>query len=172
MPCLRRPTGRQLISSCVSWWEVYHIFRLRIDIFLHKKICFIGHSKIKRGTRLCRLGDNRRILARRPDSSRFGAGSCSLGLVVRVCASRRRQPAGFSLPCLGETTGCGRDLSDASKPSLLTRATSRPSARHRRSAPHSPCSQFRAKICDNQDEIDEQRKTLREERAGRSPNDR
>ena len=65
------------------------------------------------------------------DSQRVGAGSCSLGLVVRVCASYRRQSAGFSLPCLGETTGCGRDLSDACKPSLLTRATSRPSARDR-----------------------------------------
>ena len=131
MPCLRRPTGRQLISSCVSWREVYHIFRLRIDIFLHKKICFIGQSKLMKGTRLCRLGDNRRILARRPDSSRFGAGSCSLGLVAQVCASHRRQSVGFSLPCLGETTGCGRDLSDACKSSLLTRATSRPSARDR-----------------------------------------
>ena len=72
-----------------------------------------------------------RGLARRPASSRVGAGSCSLGLVVQVCASHRRQSAGCSLPCLGETVGCGRKHSNACKPSLLTRATSRPSARDR-----------------------------------------
>ena len=76
------------------------------------------------------LGPSARQLAQLRHT-RVGTGSCSLGLVVQVCASHRRQSAGFSLPYLGETTGCGRDLSDACKPSLLTRATSRPSARDR-----------------------------------------
>ena len=35
----------------------------------------------------------------------------------------------FSLPCLDRISGCVRRLSYASKPSLLTRGTPRPSAR-------------------------------------------